>query len=78
MHKYNIDTRKSRYHTVENNVNHAFFVTERKNKALLTCSGFNLVRLELIIIPLALNSRSTFAVVAGIEKIERAIRNKIG
>ena len=49
-----------------------FFFIERKNMALLICSGFNLVRLELIIIPLPLNVRSTLAVLAGMEKIERA------
>ena len=54
----------------------ALFFIERKNMALLICSGFNVARLELIIIPLPLKVRSTLAVLAAMEKIERATETK--
>ncbi len=66
INQYNFEIEKQAFQN-EKELKSFIFLTERKNIALLIFSRFNLVRLELIIIPLALNCRSTLAVVAGIE-----------
>ena len=47
-------------------------------RILSNCSGLRLVRLSCMISPAPENCLSTFVEVAGIEKIQRARRNKRG
>jgi hypothetical protein len=66
MHQYDFEIGKETFKN-RKQLESLIFFTEPKNIALLIWWRFNLVHLELIIIPLALNCRSILAAVAGIE-----------